>query len=310
MSKNKKIEVQGVDVIILEDGGIDYISLTDMLKAKDGEFFISDWLRNRNTIEFLSIWESLNNPHFNYGEIATIKSKAGLNSFKISVKEWVEKTNAIGIVAKTGRYGGTYAHKDIAFEFGTWISPLFKLYLIKEFQKLKDLESVTKNLEWDYRRFLSKVNYRVHTDAIKETIIPTYHNLSKDEERFVYANEAELLNVAVFGITSKQWRLDHVKEALDDKNIRDYATIPQLTVLSNMENLNSIMIKDGVSAERRLERLKKESLSQLKTLQNYNYTYPIDSPHVNQTGHTGTFDQNLKGLLSVPPPKKDRSGHS
>ena len=162
-----KINVKGVDVFVLENNGQDYISLTDMLKAKDGDFFISDWLRNRNTVEFLSIWEELNNPNFNYGEFAIIRNQTGLNSFKISVKDWVEKTNAIGLIAKAGRYGGTYAHKDIAFEFGTWISPEFKLYLIKEFQRLKDEENKLQGSEWDYRRFLTKVNYRIQTDAIK-----------------------------------------------------------------------------------------------------------------------------------------------
>jgi len=175
-----------------------------MLKAKDGDFFIADWLRNRNTVEFLGIWESVYNPTFNYGEFAIIKSQAGLNSYIISVKEWVEKTNAIGLKATTGRYGGTYAHKDIAFEFGMWISAEFKVYLIKEFQRLKDDENDRLKLEWNFQRTLAKVNYHIHTDAIKQNLIPK--ELDKSQVSFVYANEADLLNVALFGITAKQWR--------------------------------------------------------------------------------------------------------
>ena len=168
----KKIEVKGSEITVISKHGQDYISLTDMLKAKDGDFFISDWLRNRNTLEFLGIWETVYNPDFNYGEFAIIKSQAGLNSYKISVKEWVEKTNAIGLQATAGRYGGTYAHKDIAFEFGMWISAEFKIYLIREFQRLKDEESRATSLEWSFQRTLAKVNYKIHTDAIKERLIP------------------------------------------------------------------------------------------------------------------------------------------
>ena len=184
--------------------GQDYISLTDMLKAKDGDFFISDWLRNRNTVEFLGIWETVYNPAFNYGEFALVKSHAGLNSYKISVKEWVEKTHAIGLQATAGRYGGTYAHKDIAFEFGMWISAEFKIYLIKEFQRLKDEEARTSSLEWNFQRTLSKVNYKIHTDAIKERQIPP--RLTPAQTGIIYASEADLLNVALFGMTAAQWR--------------------------------------------------------------------------------------------------------
>jgi len=173
-----KINVKGVEIFVLENNGQDYISLTDMLKAKEGQFFIESWLRNRNTIEFLGIWEGINNPNFNSHEFDGIKKVAGLNSFNISVKEWVTKTNAVGLTAKAGRYGGTYAHKDIAFEFGTWISPEFKLYLIKEFQRLKEEENRLQGSEWDYRRFLTKVNYRIQTDAIKETLIPKERTLA------------------------------------------------------------------------------------------------------------------------------------
>jgi hypothetical protein len=200
MAKNKKIQVKGIEITIIQEDKEDFISLTDMLKAKDGDFFISDWLRNRNTVEFLGIWESVYNPSFNYGEFAIIKSQAGLNSYKISVKEWVEKTNAIGLKATAGRYGGTYAHTDIAFEFGMWISAEFKVYLIKEFKRLKVDENDRLNLEWNLQRTLAKVNYHIHTDAIKENLIPK--ELGETQVSFVYANEADLLNVALFGITA------------------------------------------------------------------------------------------------------------
>ena len=197
-----KLKVEGTEISIIKINNEDYISLTDMLKAKDGDFFISDWLRNRNTVEFLGIWERINNPEFNYGEFAIIKSQAGLNNYKISVKEWVEKTKAIGLKATAGRYGGTFAHKDIAFEFGMWISAEFKIYLIKEFQRLKDEEY--KQLGWDIRRNLAKINYRIHTDAIKENLIPP--ELTKAQINLVYASEADVLNMALFGITSAQVR--------------------------------------------------------------------------------------------------------
>ena len=237
----------------------DYISLTDMLKSKDGEFFISDWLRNRNTIEFLGIWEELHNPNFNYGEFAIIKSQAGLNSYKLSVKEWVEKTNSIGIIAKAGRYGGTYAHKDIAFEFGMWISPKFKLLLIKEFERLKSEEQ--KQLGWSAKRELSKVNYKIHTDAIKQNLIPK--ELTKKETSIVYAEEADVLNMALFGMTAKEWR-DKNKDK--SGNIRDYATINELICLANLENINSIYINEKILQSERLIKLNKIAISQMKIL--------------------------------------------
>ena len=215
----------------------DYISITDMLKSKDGDFFVSDWLRNRNTIEFLGIWEEIHNHDFNYGEFAIIKSQAGLNSYKISVKEWSEKTNAIGIISKAGRYGGTYAHKDIAFEFGMWISPKFKLLLIKEFERLKAEEQ--KQIGWNAKRELSKINYRIHTDAIKNNLVPK--ELNKNQINFVYAEEADVLNMALFGITAKEWRTSNPNL---DGNIRDYATMNELICLANLENLMSITIMD------------------------------------------------------------------
>jgi len=258
MSKNT-IKVQGTEVRIIRIQDEDYISLTDMLDAKDGEFFVGDWLRNRNTVEFMGIWESVYNPNFNYGEFAVIKSQAGLNRFKISAKEWVEKTNAIGIKAQAGRYGGTYAHKDLAFEFGMWISPEFKIYLIKEFQRLKEQEQ--KLLAWSAKRELAKINYHIQTDAIKEKlIVPT---LTTQQRGFVYADEADLLNVALFGITAAEWR-----KANKDKegNMRDYAAIHQLLVLANMESYNAIMIKDGLKQAERLDRLNEMARQQLQVL--------------------------------------------
>ena len=244
----------------------DYISITDMLKSKDGEFFVSDWLRNRNTIEFLGIWEELHNPTFNYGEFAIIKSKAGLNSYKISVKEWVSKTNAVGIISKTGRYGGTYAHKDIAFEFGMWISPKFKLLLIKEFERLKQEEQ--NQLGWNAKRELSKINYKIHTNAIKDNLIPK--ELTKKEINYIYAEEADVINMALFGITAKKWR---EKNKSKSGNIRDYASIDELICLANLENLNAVFINDGINQANRLDRLNKIAISQMKILSESNNEY-------------------------------------
>lgn len=263
MSKTTKatIEVQGIPIAILTERNEDFISLTDMLKAKDGDFYISDWLRNRNTVEFLSIWESVHNPGFNYGECATIKSQVGLNSYKLSVKDWVEKTNAIGLRASAGRYGGTYAHKDIAFEFGMWISPAFKIYLIKEFQRLKEDESQRLSLAWNLNRELSKINYRIHTDAIKEHLIPP--EVTTAQAGITYATEADLLNVALFGLTAKAWRLANPDL---DGNMRDHATIEQLLVLANMESLNAEFIHMGLTQGERLMKLNAIAIRQMKTL--------------------------------------------
>jgi hypothetical protein len=263
MAKSKILNVLGKEITIIQKDNSDFISLTDMLKAKDGDFFISDWLRNRNTIEYLGIWESIYNPSFNYGEFAIIKSQAGLNSYKLSVKDWAEKTNAIGIRATTGRYGGTFAHPDIAFEFGMWISPEFKIYLIKEFQRLKDDENDRLKLEWNIQRTLAKVNYHIHTDAIKANLIP--ESLDKNKINFIYANEADLLNVALFGITSKQWKEENPNA---DGNIRDMATIEQLVVLSNLESLNSVFIHQGQSQSDRLIQLNAIAITQMKALLN------------------------------------------
>ena len=254
-----KIIVEGSEITVSKFDEKDYISLTDMIKAKDGEFFISDWLRNRNTVEFLGIWEQIHNPNFNYGEFAIIRSQAGLNSYKISVKEWVEKTNAIGIKAKPGRYGGTYAYKDIAFEFGMWISPKFKIYLINEFERLKEEEE--RLLGWDIKRNLAKINYRIHTDAIKENLIP--EQLSSTQISLVYASEADILNMALFGKTAKQWRSENPGKS---GNIRDYADVSQLVCLSNLENLNAVFISEGMSQSERLLKLNAIAIEQMKIL--------------------------------------------
>jgi len=261
MSKErvKTLSVLDTKIRIVPVDTEDYISLTDMLKAKDGDFFISDWLRNRNTVEFLGIWESVHNPDFNYGEFAIIKSQAGLNSYKISVKEWVAKTNAIGLMAKAGRYGGTYAHKDLAFEFGMWISPTFKIYLIKEFQRLKEDEQ--EQLGWDIKRNLAKINYRIHTDAIKAKLIPP--ELMGKQVNLVYASEADILNMALFGMTAKQWRDRNPEEK---GNIRDFANAAQLVCLVNLENLNALFIHDGMDQPERLKKLNRIAIQQMQIL--------------------------------------------
>ena len=263
MAKKKKLSVKGTEITISIEKDGEYISLTDMLKAKDGDFFISDWLRNRNTVEFLGIWESVNNPAFNYGEFAIIKSQAGLNNYKISVKEWNEKTNALGLKATTGRYGGTYAHIDIAFEFGMWISAEFKVYLIQEYKRLKKEENDRLKLDWNLQRTLAKVNYTIHTDAIKERLIP--EKLTVKEISFVYASEADLLNMALFGKTSAHWR----KENPDAKgNMRDDATLEQLVVLSNLESINAVLIRQGHHQSERLQQLNQIAITQMTSLVN------------------------------------------
>ena len=255
-----KITVQGKEVTIINFDEKDYISMTDMVKGiENGLALIEKWLRNKNTIEFLGIWEEIYNPNFNSPEFEGIKNEAGLNRFVLSVKQWAEKTNSIGIIAKAGRYGGTYAHKDIAFEFASWVSPRFKLYLIKEFQRLKEDEQ--KQLGWDIKRTLAAVNYRIHTDAIKANLIPAA--LTATQISNIYANEADVLNMALYGMTAKQWRdaNPNVKG-----NIRDFATASQLVCLSNMESLNAVFISDGFPQAERLTRLNKIAIEQMRIL--------------------------------------------
>ena len=255
-----KINVEGSEISIIAIDDKDYISLTDMVRnIENGLALIEKWLRNKNTIEFLGIWEEIYNPDFNSLEFEGIKNEAGLNRFVLSVKQWVEKTNSIGIVAKAGRYGGTYAHKDIAFEFASWVSPYFKLYLIKEFERLKEEEQ--KKLGWDIKRNLAKINYRIHTDAIKNNLIP--EKLPKEKINFIYANEADILNMALFGMTAKEWRDENPNLK---GNIRDYVDISQLVCLSNLENLNAVFINEGMKQSDRLEKLNSIAIEQMKIL--------------------------------------------
>jgi len=265
MAKNKKITVEGTEITVIQNDSKDYISLTDMANSKDGESraadIIKNWLRNRYTLEFLGTWEQINNKDFKVVEFDHFKTQAGLPSFVLSVSEWIEKTNAIGIIVKMGKYGGTFAHRDIAFEFGSAISASFKLYLITEFQRLKADENSRLNLEWNLQRTLAKVNYHIHTDSIKENLIPK--ELSKVQISFVYANEADLLNVALFGITAKEWRDAYPKL---EGNIRDYSTIEQLVVLSNLESINAVLINQGLEQSARLKQLNQIAITQMKSL--------------------------------------------
>ena len=255
-----KINIEGSEISVIAIGDRDYISLTDMVRnIENGSALIEKWLRNKNTIEFLGIWEDMYNPNFNSPEFEGIKIEAGLNRFILSVKQWVKKTNSIGIVAKAGRYGGTYAHKDIAFEFASWVSPYFKLYLIKEFERLKKEEQ--EKLGWDIKRNLAKINYRIHTDAIKNNLVP--EKLPKEKINFIYASEADILNVALFGMTAKEWREENPKLK---GNIRDYADISQLVCLSNLENLNAVFINEGMKQADRLEKLNFIAIEQMKIL--------------------------------------------
>jgi hypothetical protein len=266
MSKNRKttIEVQGAAITVLSHKEDDLICLTDIARVKNADRsddLVRNWLRNRNTVEFLGVWERLNNPGFNSVEFDGIKMLAGLNSFALTPKQWIEKTNAVGIVSRAGRYGGTYAHKDIAFEFASWISVEFKLYLIKEFQRLKEDENRRLSLAWNLNRTLSKLNYRIHTDAIQAHLIPS--EVTSAQAAITYASEADMLNVALFGQTAKQWR-----QANPDRegNMRDYATIEQLLVLANIEGMNAELIHMGLSQGDRLTRLNAIAIRQMQVL--------------------------------------------
>jgi hypothetical protein len=255
-----KINITGTDITVIQIEDVDYISLTDMAHSQMEEHIIIKWLSLKSTIEYIGEWEALFNPDFNYTEFGTIKNSAGGNNFVLSVKQWIEKTGAIGITAKAGRYGGTYAHKDIAFHFGMWISPRFQLLLVKEFQRLKEEEQ--KVFGWSAKRELAKINYHIHTDAIKHHLIPA--ELTSQQTSIIYANEADVLNVALFGMTAKEWRESNP----DCKgNIRDYATINELICLSNMENLNAVFINEGLSQRERLLKLNQIAIQQMKVLQ-------------------------------------------
>ena len=263
MAQKQTIHIENSEIAVINHGTEDYISLTDMAHSQMQEHIIFRWLSLKSTIEYIGEWELLYNPNFNYTEFGTIRNAAGSNNFVLSVKSWIEKTNAIGIVAKAGRYGGTFAHKDIAYHFGMWISPRFQLLLVKEYQKLQ--EEKQKLLGWTAKRELSKINYHIHTDAIKNHLIP--QELTPKQISYVYANEADVLNVALFGLTAKEWR-----EANPDLkgNIRDYATINELICLSNMENLNAVLINENIPQRERLIKLNQIAIQQMRVLEESN----------------------------------------
>ena len=266
MVKSKILTVEGLDIVVYKQNNEDYISLTDIARYRDAErtnYIIQNWLRTRSAIEFCGLWEQLNNPDFKRIEFDAFKNESGANSFSLTPQKWIEATNAVGIVSKSGRYGGTFSHRDIAFEFASWISAAFKLYLITEFQRLKTEESDRLNLEWNLQRTLAKVNYHIHTDAIKENLIPAA--LSPAQKSFVYTNEADLLNVALFGMTAKEWREANPNA---DGNIRDAATLEQLVVLSNLESINAVLIYQGLAQSERLVQLNGIAITQMKSLIN------------------------------------------
>jgi hypothetical protein len=266
MAKNKKIEVKGTEITILKGDTEDFISLTDIARYKDAantDSIIQNWLRNRNTIELLGFWEQLYNPIFKPLEFEGFRKQAGLNSFVLTPKKWIETTNAIGVVSKSGRYGGTFAHKDIAFEFASWISIEFKLYIIKEFQRLKEDENNRQKLDWNLQRTLAKVNYTIHTDAIKERLIPG--KLTPKQISLVFASEADLLNMALFGKTASDWRAENP----DIKgNIRDDSTLEQLVVLSNLESINAVLVRQGLGQSEHLIQLNHIAITQMTSLVN------------------------------------------
>ena len=273
MSKDLvKTEINVIDnkIGIMRIGDVDYISLTDLARYADAEeprLPVRDWMRNKEVISYLGLWESMNNKNFKGGEFATFKNEAGSNKFKMSPQKWIKETNAIGIVSKSGRYdGGTFAHPDIAFEFASWLSPEFKLYLIKEFERLKSNEMYQQKIEWHANRLLSKLNYVVHTDAVKNYIVPT---LTEEQKRFVYAEEADVLNVALFGMTAKEWRQEN-PELAKKGNIRDYTDLLHLVILNNLENTNAEFIKLGMSQSERLISLNDSARNQMEILKNNN----------------------------------------
>ena len=278
--KKETVSVQGTEITLLTHRQDDYISLTDMAKYKNAEetgLVISHWMRTGYTINFMGAWEKLHNPDFNTTEFGNIKMESTDNSFILTTKRWTERTNAIGVIAKPGRYGGTYAHRDIAFEFATWLSPEFKLYLITEFQRLKSDEQQRLSLEWNLQRTLSKINYRIHTDAIKEEIIPK--EVTRAQAAAVYASEADLLNVALFGMTAVQWRTANPEK---DGNMRDHATLEQLVVLSNMESINALLIRQGLPQGERLMQLNAVAITQMKSLVGGTLSKKLNKPEHKQ----------------------------
>jgi len=265
MAKNKRIKVQGIEITVFAQNEKDFISLTDMTASfKEGSGLIGKWITNKNTLEYLGTWENIKNPNFNYPEFRVIEQESGVNRFIMSVGQWIERTNANGMIVKVGRYGGTYAHKDIAFHFAMWLSPEFQIYLISEFQRLKEQESNRLKQDWNLQRTLAKVNYTIHTDAIKDNLIP--EKLSPKQTSMLYASEADLLNMALFGITASEWRKQNPTAK---GNIRDMATLEQLVVLSNLESINAVLIRQGIDQGERLTQLNAIAISQMTSLVNH-----------------------------------------
>lgn len=306
MAKRNSITVQGTTINITSNNEQDYISLTDMVyNQEEGSKLIEKWLTNKNTIEFLGIWEKLNNNNFNSPEFGGIMNEAGTNRFYMSVKQWVNRTNAIGIKATSGRYGGTYAHKDIAFNLGLYISPMFNLVLIKEFQRLKEIESNQYDIEWNVKRVISKANYQVQTDAIKKYIVPKA-GYKKAKEWLLYANEADLLNIVLFGCTAKDWRESNPQRVLNGENIRDMASINELAILSNIESLNSTLIKNGLDKRNRFKILSDTVKEQKETLNKIDYIKSVKKTSSTifieeQNKDISNFDRSLKKGLDFNP---------
>jgi hypothetical protein len=275
MKKNKQILVKGIEVTFKKINEEDFICITDIAKFKNPQApadIIKNWLRNKNTIELLGLWEKLHNPNFKLVEFDKFKNEAGYNHFVLSPQKWIDSTNAIGLQSKSGRYGGSYAHKDIALEFASWISIEFKFYLIKEFQRLKEEEQ--KQLGWSTKRLLTKINYRIHTDAIKENLIPDY--LTSQQITSIYASEADVLNMALFGKTAKQWRDENPDK---EGNIRDYANVTQLVCLANLENLNALFINEHISQAERLQKLNQIAIQQMKILTQTDFLKIVEKNH-------------------------------
>ena len=302
MIKDRKsvLHINGGKISTTNVGGQDYISLTDMVRNFEGnKSLIGNWVTRKDTIQFLGIWEQLYNSNFKLLEFQEFKNSAGANNFSLSPQRWIEATNAIGIISKSGKYGGTYAQQDIAFEFATWLNPEFKLYLIKEFQRMKEEEQ--KGLAWDVRRLLSKVNYKIHTSAVKDVLIPQA-GVAKNREGMVYADEAEMFNVIIFGKTANQWKDKNPKAVLRGENIRDHANILQLTVLSNLESLNSTMIRDGFNKAERFAKLKTVARQQQQNLMSSQEQLEALGEQGKDSLTMQDFKQSVRGLAKLPPP--------
>lgn len=310
MVKASILNVQGLDIAITTKNEEDYICLTDMARYNDNEpsGVIASWMRNRNTIEYLGTWEILHNPNFKPIEFEGFMKEAGLNRFTLSPQKWINATDAIGIISRSGKHGGTYAHKDIAFNFGMWLSPVFQLYIVKEYQRLKEVENNQYNLEWNVKRVLSKANYTIHTDAIKQYVIPQKQKWQKDD--WIYASEADMLNIIMFGCTAKDWRELNPDKVLNGENIRDMASINDLAILSNLESLNAILIKQGMEREDRYKVLKETSEQQRTHLEQYDYIKSLkkldDATYIEEEKKSD-FDKALKKAINYNPNKDKES---